>query len=250
MSTVVPTVPLSLETIVTRCLAKDPAKRCSLSELAAALATFGTEESVGALRRIRRVASGVRLKPRTFDAGGPPAVTPGDSHSPVATTHDAVRVVSPRSSFRKWMSLAAAASLLVTIGVAAATYGTVGVRAEERAQERSARAQPAIPVEAGDRMHPKVSPTPDVEGSAIMTATEVKGSTAEAPAVKAARNAARGASRDQVTPRRASAKTLAVATPASSDAAPPVAVSAVAPPPVPAPKKPDAWNLGTFGGRR
>jgi serine/threonine protein kinase len=80
-----PAVPQALEDIVHQCLAKDARKRLTVLALAAALAPLGSADSSAVVRRIERVSSGIRLKPRSM-APGARIVTPASSLTPTDST--------------------------------------------------------------------------------------------------------------------------------------------------------------------
>jgi len=176
-------LPPRLVEAVNRCLEKEPMARfADVSELAAALAPFGSAAAPASLLRIERVLSGAHA-PTVANSNLPQVVTPFsrpvtprvseqptiETKSPTITTGAAVALLGSGHGSRRPLLIVALLALLGTAGaLVLAEYGTSG--------SASVPVPPPVSVVAAAR--PTVEPTPEPstteepEGAVVATSAE------------------------------------------------------------------------------
>jgi len=227
LQTVAPGVPAALEEIVLRCLERDPTKRITVLELAAALAPLGSAESSAVVKRIERVASGIRLKPRSLAPSAkssgvlsPLSISMPPAHRIAGAV--ALPMTSTLPPHRPWLKVAVGVGAIVSVAMLAAAFTVArGGRAGEVETARTAIAARseilvaavAAPARAGsiEAASRSTSPTAAAPKAAVAKKEPATGAkhAIVRPGSRVARAAPDGAGDDAVYPSQDAAPTAA-----------------------------------------
>jgi eukaryotic-like serine/threonine-protein kinase len=245
-----PSIPQGLDAAVRRCLEKRRERRFSdVAELAAALSPFGSRSAAEQAERVSRVGSGIRARRGRGSSTSELLSSVAPSIRPVeAPLDDAVLAGGSTRS-----ALGAFSRVFTLVVAGAAIAGGLSYRSWIPSSAAPPALHPAV-VQAAPSMEVPVVPAavaPAVQGGAVRELTlgvpTLQREIPKPPARPRARNA-----HGPVAP-RTSATVLATA--AAGEVVPEAAPAQVQPPraapkTAPAERQRDAWNPGSFGGRR